>query len=631
MIKRISWVLWLPVILCLAFPVRADSSTTTYYTASKNLSANTEIFVVTDEPYDDYVCYGALWEPDSGVYFGRTCDAGAISHNTWGTVNGAEQADESITSVYYELTSPYSLEYWSYLFRDLIADGEHALLVNLNFQGQAKDCGPAAAGEYDEKLMRDFQYLSGIEGPLFLRIGGEVNIWDDRPRAGSYIAAFRHIASLVRTYCPNVALVYSPNFTSGFGVDLDSYYPGDEWVDWIGASLYYNQYSLNNDYDRDEFYGVGRYGDAVVNIQQVVNLSRMHKKPIIITEGGSARINRDRDVTDSAAERLERAYTFLTMVYPEIKCLVLSDTNFDEAHEKYSIHDSPVMTAAYNRAVENNPTLIRRYQDNGRYYTRLSAYPLEWEGVMELTAYANADHRPSANWYVDGKWRDNVTSYPYRFYLNVDELTYGYHTVTVEFSHGFSKTYRFLRAIDIGGFHDLIPDSYYIDPVLWAREQGVTAGVKAELFDPDAVCSRAQVVTFLWNAAGKPDPGDVRMPFVDVPKNAYYRDAVLWAVQNGVTSGVDASHFGPDAPCTRAQVATFLWNRGGKEDPGPGYIPFTDVPDGKYYTKAVRWALMTNVTTGVSNTRFGPDQSCTRAQVVTFLWRAAGQPEQHLY
>ena len=115
-------------------------------------------------------------------------------------------------------------------------------------------------------------------------------------------------------------------------------------------------------------------------------------------------------------------------------------------------------------------------------------------------------------------------------------------------------------------------------------------------------------------------------PFVDVRSDAYYYDPVLWAVKNGITSGIDATHFGPTATCNRAQVVTFLWRANGCPEPEKANNPFTDVEPGKFYEKAVLWAVEKGITSGISATAFGPNEGCTRAQVVTFLWRAAGKP-----
>ena len=173
-------------------------------------------------------------------------------------------------------------------------------------------------------------------------------------------------------------------------------------------------------------------------------------------------------------------------------------------------------------------------------------------------------------------------------------------------------------------FVDVQAGSFYHIPVLWALQKGVTSGTDATHFSPSASCNRAQVVTFLWAAAGRPAPGNTRNPFADVPKGSYYEQAVLWAVERGITSGTDATHFSPGVPCTRAQVVTFLWAAAGKPA-ATGANPFTDVPDGAWYAQPVRWALEKGITSGISATKFGSGNICSRAQVVTFLYKAFGE------
>ena len=186
-------------------------------------------------------------------------------------------------------------------------------------------------------------------------------------------------------------------------------------------------------------------------------------------------------------------------------------------------------------------------------------------------------------------------------------------------------------ALSVNPFVDVAVGKFYYEPVLWALyyEPRVTTGTDATHFSPSANCTRAQVVTFLWRAAGCPSPkpeGDQKKgpdcPFTDVKKGAFYFDAMLWAVSEGVTTGLTATTFGPNAPCTRGQVVTFLWRAAGEPQPKNTKIPFTDVKKKDFYSTAVLWAVETGVTNGLSATRFGPKQVCTRGQVVAFLQRA---------
>ena len=176
-------------------------------------------------------------------------------------------------------------------------------------------------------------------------------------------------------------------------------------------------------------------------------------------------------------------------------------------------------------------------------------------------------------------------------------------------------------------FLDVNETNYYYDPVLWAAENGITNGVDATHFGSTTACTRGQVVTFLWRAAGMPEPASTSHPFTDVNPKAFYYKAMLWAVENGITNGVSADRFDPNGVCSRAQVVTFLHRSKGSPEPKLEENPFTDVAAQKWYTDPILWALENGVTTGTSATTFGPNAQCIRAQVVTFLYRAHQIPE----
>ena len=211
-----------------------------------------------------------------------------------------------------------------------------------------------------------------------------------------------------------------------------------------------------------------------------------------------------------------------------------------------------------------------------------------------------------ANVKIDGKSIGAVKSYTFE---NVSRT----HTIEVIFmkANGNPQT---------GVFVDVATGSYYEDAVDWAVENGITKGTDDTHFSPDGICTRAQAVTFLWRTAGSPKPETRAMPFTDVPVGSYYYDAVLWAVENGITKGTSDMTFSPDATCSRAQIVTFLWRY--EKSPAAGTAnPFADVKSTAYYAGAVLWAVKEDITKGTTNTTFSPNADCTRAQIVTFLWR----------
>ena len=173
-------------------------------------------------------------------------------------------------------------------------------------------------------------------------------------------------------------------------------------------------------------------------------------------------------------------------------------------------------------------------------------------------------------------------------------------------------------------FSDVATDKYYSNPITWAVYRGITNGTSSSTFSPEAVCTRAQVVTFLWRATGRPEPLATDNPFLDVNTGTYYYKAVLWAVENGITMGTSSTTFSPDSSCTRAQVVTFLYRAAKSPEPDGSANPFNDIIQSAYYFDAVLWAVnhSPQITNGTSTSSFSPDQVCTRGQIVTFLYRA---------
>ena len=208
---------------------------------------------------------------------------------------------------------------------------------------------------------------------------------------------------------------------------------------------------------------------------------------------------------------------------------------------------------------------------------------------------------------VDGKSVGSVKSYTFK---NVTKD----HTIEVVFmkANGNPQT---------GVFVDVPEGSYYEEAVDWAVEKGITTGTGNNYFTPDGICTRAQAVTFLWRVAGSPTPKTEAMPFEDVLDGSYYYEAVLWAVENGITVGTSATTFSPELTCSRAHIVTFLW-RAANSPSARTVNPFTDVATDAYYIDAVLWAVKHKITAGTTLSTFSPDEGCTRAQIVTFLYRA---------
>lgn len=190
---------------------------------------------------------------------------------------------------------------------------------------------------------------------------------------------------------------------------------------------------------------------------------------------------------------------------------------------------------------------------------------------------------------------------------------------------GCGDTYQEMIPKLTNPFEDIDDQAYYFSPVIWAVNAGITSGIDETHFGPGLPCTRSQVVTFLWRAAGKPEPTLTENPFADVPAGCFYEKAVLWAYETGITTGTDAAHFSPSAPCIRAQVVTFLHRFRGCPAPAADSA-FPDVRPGAYYCDAVLWAAQRGITVGMDGGNFRPELTCSRAQIVTFLYRDEKNP-----
>ena len=253
--------------------------------------------------------------------------------------------------------------------------------------------------------------------------------------------------------------------------------------------------------------------------------------------------------------------------------------------------------------------------------------------TIKATAGVNGSISPTGNVSVREGWDQTFTITPNKGYavakVLIDSKNVGavksYTFENVKKNHTIEVV--FMKASgnpQTGVFVDVPEGSYYEEAVNWAVEKSITTGTDATHFSPDGICTRAQAVTFLWRAAGSPAAKSAVMPFTDVKAGSYYYDAVLWAVENGITKGTSDTMFSPDATCSRAQIVTFLWRS--QKSPAAGTAnPFTDVKASAYYADAVLWAVKEDVTKGTTNTTFSPDANCTRAQIVTFIWRALAE------
>ena len=280
------------------------------------------------------------------------------------------------------------------------------------------------------------------------------------------------------------------------------------------------------------------------------------------------------------------------------------------------------ITTAY--VFSANTTAYAHWTYTGGYYTYYTYY------TIKATAGTNGSISPSGWTSVRHGWDQTFTITPDKGYAVAKVLVDGKSVGSVK-SYTFKNVTKdhtievvFMKANgnpQTGVFVDVAEGSYYEEAVDWAVENGITTGTGNNYFTPDGICTRAQAVTFLWRVAGSPTPKTEAMVFEDVLDGSYYYEAVLWAVENGITVGTSATTFSPDLTCSRAHIVTFLW-RAANSPSVKMDNPFTDVAGDAYYIDAVLWAVKHKITVGTTLSTFSPDEGCTRAQIVTFLYRA---------
>ena len=589
--KSLTLILSLIMVFAAVIPAFADQSTTTVKTIYKDINPNTEIYAVTSEPGSSYPYYGAKYEPKGGVYFGRTAEAGALESGRWVVLNESEADKESIVSLYTNLGNENPISAYSWIFGAVTDDDNHALLINLNIN-DIELLPLVVSGSYDDFLKTDLSYLGTLTYPVFYRIGGEMNLWAEG-HAEEFISAYQYIANIARKLAPNVALVFSPNFTGSTNVDMDSFYPGDEYVDWVGASLYYNKYPIEGETNFNgwqAFYGVDEFGDSVLNVQQVRNLAIMHSKPLMLTEGGSSWYQFGQDATDFAAARVEKAMATLSMIYPEIKAIVYSDTDFGNPEERYSLLNNPTVAAAHDAGVAVNQTLLHGLNGSYSYYTKASELDPLWTGDVQLAAYTyySGLDKLSATWTVDGGAAQTVATYPYSYTVKTSALADGAHTVKVNFSNGESKEYKFYvgkieeaasglsnftktQEYKAGIFNDIDENGWYIDNIKKAYELGLMKGAGEGLFNPDGDITIIETITMAARIHSIYSTGTNNF----VQGTPWYQVYVDYAVANGI---IEAGEY-PDlnAKATREQFTYIL----SKSIPAAEFTAINNVAAGK--------------------------------------------------
>lgn len=395
----------------------------------------TQVYALTQNtsalPY-----YGMKHEPKSGAYWGRvyTKDGQAPFGNETAVSFYVECLQENVES-YDQLIQPY-------------ANGSKIIQIALNMPNENESLKAVLQSTSDEYLKNTMEYLKSLNAPVLLRIGAEMNVWQNLAEPELYKQAYIKIANMARATAPNVALVFSPNDISNWNTDINSYYPGDAYVDWVGVSLYTDKYrSYQNPVAGKDFeemyYGNGAYANPITKLKDIVQRYGS-KKPIFITECGVGYgiSGNNLNLSDFAQQKMNILYTYATMVYPQIKGIVYFDVDLNNSKYIYSLSKNSQMMAQYTSVTQKNPALLTTMGQTPSAYVKAEQYKDNTD-VLQLASYCilPGNVNVSVSYSLDGKGVVGGNAIPFPCSIQTGGITSGSHELKVEFkgTNGYHK------------------------------------------------------------------------------------------------------------------------------------------------------------------------------------------------
>ena len=601
-----------------------------------------EIYVHANTPAD-VPYYGAKNEPVSGTYVGMC---------------GYYEEGLSNAHLLYVQFETETVRGFSYL---LPKTEEHYVLeVAWNTGAQYNESGAIeyftsiADGRHDAYIIADLKYLDTLNGcDVLLRFGAEINEWsvnETYAKSGrleeffdAFKRAFRRIHDLAEQYAPNVAMVYSPNDISNMYVTHEDFYPGDDYVDWIGFSSYGNQSAGSTGEfgsKNDAYYKRGVYTNHMVKIKDLVE-TYGDRKPIMVSECGFMyRSDKEGSVQTEAyaAERMQYFYSYINMLYPQVKAIFYFNTNFGDNYyclfgEK---EHNDTLAELYRTSVGQNLAISSLLAGEQGGYTRLSTL-CEERDDLTLSLYAAYPGHPAmtVTYTLDGRELAVTRTVPYTAYIGTERLTEGRHTLSVKLNVQKTEIVRdyIIYVSSDGVIRTEAPDMTDIPQNNWAysyvsycMQEGFFDGMTEARFEPTKDVTRADFVTLLGRAAGI-DPADYGAPdFADVDADADYAPYVTWAKAVGVTAGTgDGTTFSPDAVISREQICTMLvrfCDKTGYELPDSDGSKFNDDAEiDSWYQDGVYRAKTAGIVSGKGGNIFDPNALLTRQEIAVILSR----------
>lgn len=527
---------------------------------------------------------------------------------------------------------------------------KYTLEVAWNVPNETKeDLDKINSGDYDEYIIRNLKYLDTLENcKVLLRFGAEINVWSSLPSnkeeaeknlpayKESFKKAFRRISKFAKEYAPETAMVYSPNDISGWYNNALDFYPGDEYVDWVGMSTYQNSSSINNGYGStsDAFYCRGIYENQIVKIKKIVDAFG-NRKPIMISECGFCYSSSD-GIQDSkkAAERLEYFYTYVNMVYPQVKAIFHFNTNF--GGNKYEISGDPQVKAAYDKAINGNGVIKSTLEGKPTGYTRLDTL-CEKRDELKLYTFAHYPGKNKINvtYTFDGKVLPLQSDVSKSVVIDKSKLTEGKHTLKVnvscletsyQYEYGIYVSSKGLVSTGVSAMKDVPKGSWAYPYIEYCMQEGLFKGVSPNSFEPATAVTRGMFVTLL----GRMEEVDVTTyeepDFSDVKPGTYYSKYISWAKENKIVQGVTPNTFEPDNSITREQLCTMIVRYCDsvgitlkKKTENKKFADDDQIFD--YAKESVYKAKEAGLVEGKGNNVFEPKSKATRAEIAVLLKR----------
>lgn len=598
----------------------------------------TEIYALTQNT-DSIPYFGMKHEPKNGTYVGRPSAA-----------NGPTPfINETVISFYVECLQEKVQDFDYYIGN--YADGKRLIHIAFNMPEENDTLKKVLLPEADAYLKETMEYLKHLNTPILLRIGGEMNVWTKLADAEAYKKAFIKITKIAKEIAPNVATVFSPNDISDWNVDISDYYPGDEYVDWVGVSLYTNKYkasTLAPLKDNEEmYYSYGKYANPITKLKDIVDRYGS-KKPIIITEGGSGHsfVGKDLNLTDFAKSRMNILYTYANMLFPQVKGMIYFDV-YPKASKAY-IYDLSKNTAVleqYKSSIESNKAFIKEIGVKPLAYVKAENYK-DSLSEIELYTYCQivGDPSISVTYTLDKRIIKSEGTLPYKCVIKSDDIQKGIHELVVTVKSGnyqSVKTYALEKdgdglvtiAKDINQLYANIPNINTASA--WAKtdiKSAIKKGfVITELQNKyNSNITRAEycrlAIKYIENKLSKNIDTILTENGIFRNINAFTdtKDAnILAAFALGITNGTSEGKFSPYSEITREEAAKMTQNTCkvlGMDISGSPSSDFADKNTiSNWAVDAINFCRSNGIMSGTGNNQFSPKGKYTREQsIITF-------------